>query len=705
MKHRLLVRSALLVGTLASVACSESSVVANNPTPGITAISPTTVDQGVAGQVIVVTGSDFVSGSVVRVDGADRPTQYLSGTELRATLPGTDFAVTGTRQLVVTNPAPGGGTSNPISLGVRAPVLPLPVITSFDPAFVTAGSGAQDVTINGTGFTSQSQVLVSFSPRPTTFNSATQVKISLSSTETAAANTLDLRVSNPPPGGGVSSETHFEIRAPVPTLAALSLTQADAGELTLTVGLTGTGFLESSAVRFAGAPRPTTFINGTALEVTLGAGDLRAAGTFPITVENPGPGGGTSSALTLTLVNGIPEITVLPSAGATAGSGGFSVAVHGRRFVPGAVVRWNGADRPTTYLQADRLSVELIAADVAGPATNSITVRNPSPGGGVSSPTTMTVRALGSASATSRVLTLTAADLVYDPPSGKLYASIAASSPFNGNSVVAIDPLTGTITGTVFAGSSPGRIARSDNGQYLYVGIDGANSVRRVTIPALVAGLQWSVGAGLIAGDIEPIPGSPLSVAVSRQNPGSSPPLVGVTVYDDGVPRPNSSPGHTGGNRIAFLGDPGILYGYNNAHSGFGFYEIAINTSGASHRSETGGLIGGFYVDIVGAAGRIYGTDGSVVDAGRLVKVGTFPGQATSMAVDPLTGRAFMLIGNEVTVFDLNTYQILGNIPLPPVAFDHPARLFSALVRWGTDGLAFSDLDELFIIRSPLIGP
>ena len=693
------------MGTLASLACSGPNIVANNPTPGITAISPTTVDQGIAGQVLVLTGSDFVSTSVVRVDGADRPTQYVSGTELRATLPAADFAATGTRQLVVINPPPGGGISNPVSLTVRAQLLPVPTITSFDPAFVIAGSGVRDVIINGTGFTSQSQVLVDFTPRPATFISSTQVKVSLSNTETAVAARFDLRVSNPPPGGGVSSALPFEVRAPLPTLAALSLTQADAGLPTLTVRLTGTGFLESSVVRFAGAPRPTTFINGTALDVTLGEGDLRVTGTFPIAVENAGPGGGTSAALNVTLVNGIPEITVLPSAGATAGGGGFSLAVHGRGFVSGAVVRWNGVDRPTTYLRGDRLWVDLNTADVAATGTNAITVRNPSPGGGVSNAATVTSRRLGSASATSRVLTLTTSDLVYDPPSGKLYASIAAASPSQGNSVVAIDPLTGTITGTVFVGSSPGRIARSFDGQFLYVGIDGANSVRRVTIPALVPGLQWSVGAGLVAGDIEPIPGSPLSVAISRQNPGLSPPLAGVTVYDDGVARPNSSPGHTGGNRIAFLDDPGLLYGYNNAHTGFGFYEIVINAGGARHRSETSGLIGGFYVDIVSAAGRIYGTDGSVVDAGRLVKVGTFPGQSTSMAVDPQTGRAFMLSGSEVTVFDLNTYQILGTIPLPPVAFDHPARLFSALVRWGTDGLAFFDLDELIVIRSPLIGP
>ena len=45
-----------------------------------------------------------------------------------------------------------------------------------------------------------------------------------------------------------------------------------------------------------------------------------------------------------------------------------------------------------------------------------------------------------------------------------------------------IDPLSGTITASVFVGSEPGNIALSDDGRYLYVGLNGANAVRRVAI-------------------------------------------------------------------------------------------------------------------------------------------------------------------------------------------------------------------------------
>jgi len=73
--------------------------------------------------------------------------------------------------------------------------------------------------------------------------------------------------------------------------------------------------------------------------------------------------------------------------------------------------------------------------------------------------------------------------------------------------------------------------------------------------------------------------------------------------------------------------------------------------------------------------------------------------------VDPSLGRAYVLNGAQITVYDLNTFQILGQILLPAVAFDHPASRNTRLVRWGTDGLAFLDQTRLIIVRAPMIGP
>lgn len=61
---------------------------------------------------------------------------------------------------------------------------------------------------------------------------------------------------------------------------------------------------------------------------------------------------------------------------------GGSLELSGAGFVAGAVVRWNGANVPTTVLSPTALRATLPAGAVAMPA--SIVAVNPAPGGGVS---------------------------------------------------------------------------------------------------------------------------------------------------------------------------------------------------------------------------------------------------------------------------------------------------------------------------------
>ncbi|HEX8431680.1 MAG TPA: hypothetical protein VF625_10340, partial [Longimicrobium sp.] len=561
---------ALLFAVLA--ACGDGGTETVNPTPGVASLEPNRVQQGAAETSLRVVGSDFVRASVVRFNGDDRKTEYVSSTELRATLSSTDLASSGTAQIVVMNPQPGGGESNPMELTIEVGVNPQPVVAALAPAFLPAGSPSSTVTLNGTGFVAQSRVFAGNLARPTTFVSPTQLRVQLSDTMLVAGAVIQLRVSNPAPGGGASAPVNLEVRTPVPVLLSLGSTQTTAGQAGFTLRVNGTGFVAGSVVQLNGAPLPTTFVSSTALDARLGEGHLRTAGTFTVTVVNGAPGGGVSAALPFQLVNGSPVLTLLPSAGGSAGRPGFTLYVHGSGFVDGSVVRWNGSDRPTQYLGGTRLAATIAAGDVASPGSAQITVHTPAPAGGTSTGLTFTVRAVGVSTVTSRrVMPLPGRDLVYNPGTGRLYATVSGNATTNANSVAEIDPTAGTVVRSEFVGSDPARIARSDDGQFLYVGLNGASAVRRVTLATLTPGLQWSLDAGQVAGDIEVMPGQARTVAVSRQRPGYSPPLDGVTIYDDGVARPQSSPGHTGGNRIEFLESASTLYGFNNAHTGFEF--------------------------------------------------------------------------------------------------------------------------------------
>src|SRR4029077_9889971 len=83
--------------------------------------------------------------------------------------------------------------------------------------------------------------------------------------------------------------------------------------------------------------------------------------------------------------NPVPLINqpLVPDA-ATPGGPGFTLTVNGTGFVTGSVVNWNGSARATTFVSTSQLTTTILASDIATASTASVTVVNPSPGGGMS---------------------------------------------------------------------------------------------------------------------------------------------------------------------------------------------------------------------------------------------------------------------------------------------------------------------------------
>jgi glucose/arabinose dehydrogenase len=86
------------------------------------------------------------------------------------------------------------------------------------------------------------------------------------------------------------------------------------------------------------------------------------------------------------VTNPVPSVAGLLPGSKVAGDPAFTLTVSGSGFVPGATVRWNGADRPTSYVSAASLTAAIPASDVATAGVASVTVFNPIPGGGTSGP-------------------------------------------------------------------------------------------------------------------------------------------------------------------------------------------------------------------------------------------------------------------------------------------------------------------------------
>src|SRR5690606_9240132 len=78
-----------------------------NQIPTVTSVTPPHLTAGSSGVEITVTGSGFMEESRVLLGFDQRPTTYISPTELRATLTDADVAGGGTLAIRAASPPPG----------------------------------------------------------------------------------------------------------------------------------------------------------------------------------------------------------------------------------------------------------------------------------------------------------------------------------------------------------------------------------------------------------------------------------------------------------------------------------------------------------------------------------------------------------------------------------------------------------------------
>ena len=117
-----------------------------NPAPTLTALSPTTAVAGGPGFTLTVDGVNFVGSSIVRWNGSDRPTTFVSAGRLLATIAATDIAVATPVSVAVFTPGPGGGTSASVPFTVTAPPPPPPTEIIIDNANVGVQGGGRSFT-------------------------------------------------------------------------------------------------------------------------------------------------------------------------------------------------------------------------------------------------------------------------------------------------------------------------------------------------------------------------------------------------------------------------------------------------------------------------------------------------------------------------------------------------------------------------------
>lgn len=174
---------------------------------------------------------------------------------------------------------------------------PVPSVSSLAPTSVTAGGGSFVLTVNGSNFVASSLVQWNGSTRGTTYVSATQLTASIAAVDIALGGTANVAVVNPAPGGGTSGTMSFPFNNPIPMLSSVSPNPIASGSPGVSLTLHGAGFVATSTVLWNGVALANTLASATQLVTTVPASRLLTLGDILVSVQNPGPGGGTATAL------------------------------------------------------------------------------------------------------------------------------------------------------------------------------------------------------------------------------------------------------------------------------------------------------------------------------------------------------------------------------------------------------------------------
>jgi hypothetical protein len=122
----------------------------NNPLPTIVApLVPSSAAAGGPTFTLTVNGTNFVSTSAVNFGGVAKTTTFVSATQLTASILAADIATPAIVPVTVTNPAPGGGTSNIVNFNVTGFTLTAgnALVTTAPAAAGTMATGTSTITL------------------------------------------------------------------------------------------------------------------------------------------------------------------------------------------------------------------------------------------------------------------------------------------------------------------------------------------------------------------------------------------------------------------------------------------------------------------------------------------------------------------------------------------------------------------------------
>ena len=551
------------------------------------------------------------------------------------------------------------------------------------------------------------------------------VSLAASSTATSGSNTSFTASIN---NNGPSASTGVVFSAALSGDARIVSVAASQGSCTQSAPVTcSLGNLANSAKAAV-----TVVVQPMAPETLVLNAQVNGSETDPAPANNSATA---SVAVTGTALNPQPALTALSPNAVQAGSAEITLTITGSGFTADSTVMWSGTPLETSYTGPSQLTAQVPAGLLTGLGWAAVSVTTPAPGGGSTIPLPFSIYS---------VVSLTANHILFDPYTRLLYATVppGATQP-TGNTLVTLDPATGTLGSPIPLGSQPDKMALSDDGQVLYVNEDGSTSVGRFNM--LTRTLDFSVTVPADSSndgnlrDVAVLPGSENTIAVDLGEDW------GLRLYDidpvqkTGTARGNATGSYTGSS-LQFL-NPSALLSFDIDTSGATFNEFPVTSSGLTTDSTDQFTLNSF------SAFKLRGGI-AFADAGGVANPSATPPQSlgaflpitpiTSMysyydntgqqMVEPDTSLARVFFAAYPSTIAYDPYSLP---PMGLVAYDETTYLPSAmvplaalnttmalsgggvgsvtytdLVRWGQDGLALlTSAGQIAILRGPFVVP
>jgi hypothetical protein len=281
----------------------ELTLTVGYPQPTVTSVSPLAAPVGSPAITLTIQGTGFVDGaSVVRFGTSSLGPATVTATEITVDVGANLLTSAAFVDVTVVNPSPAGGGSDATQFEIEHPV---PVLTSASPTTVIGGVDTR-ISVVGEHFVSSSELMWNGVAYPSQIVSESILYADLPAAAFSSAGAGSIEVRTPPPGGGTSAPIPATVVDPPPRVTGFAPASATAGSGAFTLTVQGVNFSASSEVRWNGAPRTTTYVSVTAVEVEVSAGDVSAAGSGMIVVREPN--GAESHAVGFPILPAAPSV-------------------------------------------------------------------------------------------------------------------------------------------------------------------------------------------------------------------------------------------------------------------------------------------------------------------------------------------------------------------------------------------------------------